>query len=117
MHILARTSAFTLTALALATVVAPRNGWSAELTAAQCDTDRQELLADIEKIRQDAVKYYDEAIAEIIDPDARNQLGVERQRVFDHEEQQRQTAYIIWRECMAHVEKAAAEKTKTKKAE
>ncbi len=76
------------------------------LTAARCDADRLILMNDIEKNRETSLKYYDDAIAEIINPEARDHLAIERQQVFDREEEQRQTAYTIWRDCMAYVKKS-----------
>ena len=74
--------------------------------------DRGALLTEIARNRDAALDYYQDAMATAANPEVRAQLADQLQQVWDREETERRAAYLIWRDCTAHVKTLKAQKTK-----
>lgn len=73
---------------------------SASITRAKCDADLNELLAEIETNRANAVSDIERQLANAPSERERDGLLAMREESWDHEEQQRGQANYIWRDCM-----------------
>ncbi len=79
---------------------------SGSITRAQCDTDLEDLMREIEINRDKALQDIETQLQATNLPQEKQNLLAMREHTWDHEEQQRGQANHIWRDCM----KAAQDK-------